>query len=132
MFVYSCLLYTSVADVLFGDFNPSGKLPVTFYKSTDQLPDFEDYSMKNRTYRYMVEAPLFPFGYGLSYTTFDISKGRLNKKSISAGKDLNFKVNVKNTGKCDGAEVIQVYVRKVDDLSLIHIYQDSRPVAFNQ
>ena len=92
----------AVADVLFGDFNPSGKLPVTFYKSTDQLPDFEDYSMKNRTYRYMVEAPLFPFGYGLSYTTFDISKGRLNKKSISAGKDLNFKVNVKNTGKCDG------------------------------
>ena len=106
----------AVADVLFGDFNPSGKLPVTFYKSTDQLPDFEDYSMKNRTYRYMVEAPLFPFGYGLSYTTFDISKGRLNKKSISAGKDLNFKVNVKNTGKCDGAEVIQVYVRKVDDM----------------
>ena len=105
----------AVADVLFGDFNPSGKLPVTFYKSTDQLPDFEDYSMKNRTYRYMVEAPLFPFGYGLSYTTFDISKGRLNKKSISAGKDLNFKVNVKNTGKYDGAEVIQVYVRKVDD-----------------
>ena len=106
----------AVADVLFGDFNPSGKLPVTFYKSTDQLPDFEDYSMKNRTYRYMVEAPLFPFGYGLSYTTFDISKGRLNKKSISAGQDLNFKVNVKNTGKCDGAEVIQVYVRKVDDM----------------
>ena len=105
----------AVADVLFGDFNPSGKLPVTFYKNTDQLPDFEDYSMKNRTYRYMTEAPLFPFGYGLSYTTFDISKGRLNKKTISAGQDLNFKVNVKNTGKYDGAEVIQVYVRKVDD-----------------
>ncbi|MFQ7706904.1 MAG: xylan 1,4-beta-xylosidase [Bacteroides thetaiotaomicron] len=105
----------AVADVLFGDFNPSGKLPVTFYKNTDQLPDFEDYSMKNRTYRYMTEVPLFPFGYGLSYTTFDISKGRLNKKTISAGQDLNFKVNVKNTGKYDGAEVIQVYVRKVDD-----------------
>ena len=105
----------AVADVLFGDFNPSGKLPVTFYKNTDQLPDFEDYSMKNRTYRYMTEVPLFPFGYGLSYTTFDISKGRLNKKIISAGQDLNFKVNVKNTGKYDGAEVIQVYVRKVDD-----------------
>ena len=105
----------AVADVLFGDFNPSGKLPVTFYKNTDQLPDFEDYSMKNRTYRYMTEVPLFPFGYGLSYTTFDISKGRLNKKTISAGQGLNFKVNVKNTGKYDGAEVIQVYVRKVDD-----------------
>ena len=106
---------TAVADVLFGDYNPSGKLPVTFYRNTDQLPDFEDYSMKNRTYRYMTEVPLFPFGYGLSYTTFDISKGRLNKKTISAGQDLNFKVNVKNTGKYDGAEVIQVYVRKVDD-----------------
>ncbi|KAB4830866.1 glycoside hydrolase family 3 protein, partial [Bacteroides thetaiotaomicron] len=105
----------AVADVLLGDSNPSGKLPVTFYRNTDQLPDFEDYSMKNRTYRYMTEAPLFPFGYGLSYTTFDISKGRLNKKTISAGQDLNFKVNVKNTGKYDGAEVIQVYVRKVDD-----------------
>ena len=79
------------------------------------MPDFEDYSMKNRTYRYMTEAPLFPFGYGLSYTTFDISKGRLNKKTISAGQGLNFKVNVKNTGKYDGAEVVQVYVRKVDD-----------------
>ena len=63
----------------------------------------------------MTEVPLFPFGYGLSYTTFDISKGRLNKKIISAGQDLNFKVNVKNTGKYDGAEVIQVYVRKVVD-----------------
>lgn len=105
----------AVADILFGDFNPSGKLPVTFYKNTDQLPDFEDYSMKGRTYRYLSEAPLFPFGYGLSYTTFDISKGRLDKRSISVGKSVNFKVNVKNTGKRDGAEVVQVYVRKVDD-----------------
>lgn len=105
----------AVADVLFGDFNPSGKLPVTFHKNTDQLPDFEDYSMKGRTYRYMAETPLFPFGYGLSYTTFDLSKGRLNKQSITAGQPVNFKVNVKNTGKCDGAEVVQVYVRKVDD-----------------
>ena len=66
---------TAVADVLFGDYNPSGKLPVTFYKNTDQLPDFENYDMKGRTYRYMTETPLYPFGYGLSYTTFDISKG---------------------------------------------------------
>ena len=61
---------TAVADVLFGDYNPAGRLPVTFYKNMEQLPDFEDYSMQGRTYRYMKEAPLFPFGYGLSYTTF--------------------------------------------------------------
>ena len=66
--------------------------------------------MKNRTYRYMTEVPLFPFGYGLSYTTFDISKGRLNKKTISAGQDLNFKVNVKNTGAREGQEVVQLYI----------------------
>lgn len=105
----------AVADVLFGDFNPGGKLPVTFYKNTDQLPDFEDYSMKGRTYRYMKEEPLFPFGYGLSYTTFDISKGKLNKKSVKAGKGVTFKATVKNTGDREGAEVVQVYVRKVGD-----------------
>jgi len=106
---------TAVADVLFGDYNPGGKLPVTFYKNTEQLPDFEDYSMKGRTYRYMTETPLFPFGYGLSYTTFDISKGQLSKKVISTDQHVTFKVNLKNTGKYDGTEVVQVYVRKVGD-----------------
>lgn len=106
---------TAVADVLFGDYNPGGKLPVTFYKNTDQLPDFENYDMKGRTYRYMTEAPLYPFGYGLSYTTFDISKGRLSKNVISTGQSVTFKANVKNTGKREGTEVIQVYVRKVGD-----------------
>ncbi|KHE67595.1 glycoside hydrolase family 3 C-terminal domain-containing protein, partial [Capnocytophaga sp. oral taxon 329] len=105
----------AVADVLFGDFNPSGKLPVTFYKNTEQLPDFEDYSMKGRTYRYMTDKPLFPFGYGLSYTTFDISKGRLSKSSVEAGEGVKFTAHVKNTGNRDGAEVVQVYVRKVGD-----------------
>ena len=105
----------AVADVLFGDFNPSGKLPVTFYKNTEQLPDFEDYSMKGRTYRYMTDKPLFPFGYGLSYTTFDISKGRLSKSSVEAGEGVKFTAQVKNTGNRDGAEVVQVYVRKVGD-----------------
>ncbi len=105
----------AVADVLFGDYNPGGKLPVTFYKNTDQLPDFENYDMKGRTYRYMTEAPLYPFGYGLSYTTFDISKGRLSKNVISTGQSVTFKANVKNTGKREGTEVIQVYVRKVGD-----------------
>lgn len=106
---------TAVADVLFGDYNPGGKLPVTFYKNTDQLPDFENYDMKGRTYRYMTEAPLYPFGYGLSYTTFDISKGRLSKNVISTDQSVTFKANVKNTGKREGTEVIQVYVRKVGD-----------------
>lgn len=105
----------AVADVLFGDFNPSGKLPVTFYKNTEQLPDFEDYSMKGRTYRYMTETPLFPFGYGLSYTTFKLSKGKLAKSAVKAGQGVKFKVNVKNTGKRDGAEVVQIYVRKTGD-----------------
>ena len=105
----------AVADVLFGDANPGGKLPVTFYKSTDQLPDFEDYSMKGRTYRFMTEKPLFPFGHGLSYTTFDITKGKLNRTSVKAGQGVTFKAQVKNTGKRDGAEVLQVYIRKVGD-----------------
>lgn len=106
---------TAVADVLFGDYDPSGKLPVTFYKNTDQLPDFENYDMKGRTYRYMTETPLYPFGYGLSYTTFDISKGRLSKNVISTNQTVTFKANVKNTGKHEGTEVVQVYVRKVGD-----------------
>lgn len=105
----------AVADVLFGDYNPGGKLPVTFYKDTEQLPDFEDYTMKGRTYRFMTEKPLFPFGYGLSYTTFDISDGKLSRRSVPVGKDVSFKVKVENTGNCRGAEVVQVYIRKMDD-----------------
>ena len=105
----------AVADVLFGDYNPGGKLPVTFYKHTEQLPDFDDYSMKGRTYRYMTETPLFPFGYGLSYTTFAISQGRLDKAATKAGEGVTFTARVANTGQRDGAEVLQVYVRKVGD-----------------
>ena len=99
---------TAVADVLFGDYNPSGKLPVTFYKSTDQLPDYEDYSMKGRTYRYMSDA-LFPFGYGLSYTTFQVGDARMDKDAMT------ITVPVSNTGKREGTEVVQVYVRKIGD-----------------
>ena len=105
----------AVADVLFGDYNPSGKLPVTFYKNSDQLGDFEDYSMKGRTYRFMNDA-LFPFGYGLSYTTFKIGNAWLSKTTTKADETIQLTVPVTNYGKRDGIEVVQVYVHKVNDI----------------
>lgn len=104
----------AVADVLFGDYNPAGRLPITFYKNTAQLPDFEDYSMKGRTYRYMQEEPLFPFGHGLSYTTFAYGKASLDKKA-RAGKENRLTILLTNSGTRDGEEVIQVYVRNLQD-----------------
>ncbi len=106
---------TAIANVLFGAYNPSGRLPVTFYKNSNQLPDFEDYSMKGRTYRFMSN-PLFPFGFGLSYTNFTIGKAKLNKTTIKNSETVNITIPVANTGKRNGAEVVQVYVRKVDDI----------------
>lgn len=106
---------TAVADVLFGDYNPAGRLPITFYKHTEQLPDFEDYSMQGRTYRYMKETPLFPFGYGLSYTTFSYGKAQADKKLLSKGDKLNLSIPVKNTGKRNGEEIVQVYIRRPTD-----------------
>ena len=105
----------AVADVLFGDYSPGGRLPVTFYRSAAQLPDFENYDMEGRTYRYMKETPLFPFGYGLSYTTFKYGKPRVNKAAVKAGETITMTVPVTNTGKIDGDEVVQVYLRKKDD-----------------
>src|SRR5665213_1808331 len=107
----------SVADVLFGDYNPSGKLPITFYKDTTQFPGFEDYSMKGRTYRYMTGEPLFPFGYGLSYTSFNIGNATLDKTQIKKGEYVMLTVPVTNTGTRSGTEIVQVYVKKVDDTS---------------
>ena len=106
---------TAVADVLFGDYNPAGRLPITFYKHTEQLPDFEDYSMQGRTYRYMKETPLFPFGYGLSYTTFSYGKARADKNLLNKGDKLNLSIPVKNTGKRNGEEIVQVYIRRPVD-----------------
>lgn len=100
---------TAVADVLFGDYNPGGKLPVTFYKDDNQLPPFDDYDMANRTYRYFKGAPLFPFGYGLSYTTFKVGTPAYDATS---GK---ITVKVSNTGKRDGVEIIQAYMRNTAD-----------------
>jgi beta-glucosidase len=104
---------TALADVLFGDYNPAGRLPITFYKSVDQLPPFEDYHMHNRTYRYFTGEPLYPFGYGLSYTTFDFGKLQIPER-IEAGDDLALSVEVTNSGQVAGDEVVQLYVKDVD------------------
>lgn len=107
----------AVADVLFGDYNPSGKLPVTFYKDTTQLADFEDYSMKGRTYRYLTSDPVFPFGFGLSYTTFAFGEAQLTRAAIKNGEATELKVPITNTGARNGTEIVQAYVRKVNDTS---------------
>jgi beta-glucosidase len=98
---------TALADVLFGDYNPAGRLPVTFYSSDKDLPDFNDYSMKNRTYRYFKGIPLYGFGYGLSYTTFQYDHLKIIR---DVSGNTNVKVEVKNSGKKDGEEVVELYV----------------------
>ena len=101
---------TALADVLFGEYNPAGRLPVTFYKSVDQLPPFEEYAMVNRTYRYFEGEPLYPFGYGLSYTSFAYRDLDLPEQMVT-GKDIPVSVTVKNTGQIAGDEVVQLYIR---------------------
>ena len=105
----------AVTDVLFGEYNPAGRLPVTFYKNVDQLPDFEDYDMKGRTYRYMDEAPLFAFGHGLSYSKFKYGKAKADNKKLSEGEVLNLTIPVQNAGSYDGDEVVQVYLKRPND-----------------
>jgi beta-glucosidase len=100
----------AIAETLSGKNNPAGRLPVTFYAGVEQLPPFGDYSMNNRTYRYFKGTPLFPFGYGLSYTTFSYTDLTLPKNPINAGDPLVAEVTVKNTGKREGDEVAQVYL----------------------
>ena len=101
----------AVADVLCGDTNPAGRLPITFYQSEQQLPAFEDYSMANRTYRYFTGKPLFAFGHGLSYTTFDYAPLALSAENAKRGNTVNVNVTVTNSGKRDGDEVVQVYAK---------------------
>ena len=105
----------AVAATLMGDYNPAGRLPLTFYKSTSQLPDFEDYSLKGRTYRYFTDEPLFPFGHGLSYTSFKYGDATLSSQTIKADESLSLEIPVSNVGKRDGEEVVQVYLRRPDD-----------------
>jgi beta-glucosidase len=104
---------TAVADVLFGDYNPAGRLPVTFYKSVDQLPPFTDYSMQGRTYRYFKGEPLYPFGFGLSYTSFAYSNLRFDSRTVKAGQPIKVMVDVKNVGDRAGDEVVQLYLTDV-------------------
>ena len=101
---------TAIAQTLFGDNNPSGRLPLTFYAATTQLPAFDDYSMANRTYRYFTGQPLYPFGWGLSYTTFTYTGGKLTTPTLEAGQPLEASVELKNTGHKSGTETIEFYL----------------------
>jgi beta-glucosidase len=101
----------ALASVLFGEHSPEGKLPVTFYKTTEELPDFRDYAMKGRTYRYMKQDALYPFGYGLSYTDFAVKEVSLSKDTVLEGETMTVKAVLKNTGSMKGAETLQVYVK---------------------
>jgi beta-glucosidase len=101
---------TAIAETLFGEHNPSGRLPVTFYANTAQLPPFDDYSMKGRTYRYFAGEPLYPFGYGLSYSRFQYASGRLSATTLRAGASLTICATVKNIGAFDGDETVEIYL----------------------
>ncbi|MCR5488825.1 MAG: glycoside hydrolase family 3 C-terminal domain-containing protein [Saccharofermentans sp.] len=106
----------SIGDIIFGKVNPSGKLPVTVYRSTEDLPDFEDYSMKNRTYKYIEKAPLYPFGFGLTYGRLEISGASASDTSASARENgLDITVSVKNNGKLKTGEVVQLYAKALED-----------------
>jgi beta-glucosidase len=109
----------AIADVIFGDVSPSGKLPITFPKSLDQLPAFDDYSMNNRTYRYMTEEPLYPFGFGLSYTRFEYSELQLDKPTLALGNSLNVSLTLTNCGEADSAEVVQFYLSDLHASTII-------------
>jgi beta-glucosidase len=104
---------TAIADVLFGNYNPSGRLPVTFYKSVDQLPPFTDYSMQGRTYRYFKGDPLYPFGFGLSFTRFEYTNLKFSVKTVNAGDPVKVSADVQNVGERAGEEVVQLYISDV-------------------
>jgi beta-glucosidase len=104
----------AIASMLFGEYSPSGRLPITFYRTTEELPDFHNYSMKNRTYRYMENEALYPFGYGLSYTKFEYSNLSLSSNRIKASDNISCSIQVKNTGNYEACEVVQLYLRDVE------------------
>lgn len=102
----------ATADIIFGDYNPSGKLPITFYKSVDQLPPFEDYNMEGRTYRYFKDVPLYPFGHGLSYTRFKYSNLSISSQKTNIGDDVEVSVDLENVGNRLGDEIVQLFIHK--------------------
>jgi len=112
----------AVADVLFGDVSPSGKLPLTFPKSLDQLPAFDDYSMNGRTYRYMTAEPLYPFGFGLSYSRFEYSKLQLDKTNLAVGDSLNVSLTLTNSGASDSTEVTQFYLSDLQASTIVPLH----------
>ncbi len=114
---------TALADVLFGDYNPAGRLPVTFYRSVTDLPPFDDYRMEGHTYRYFRGQPLYPFGYGLSYTTFAYRHLQPSAPSIAAGEELAVSVEVENAGSRAGDEVVQLYLTDVEASAPVPIRQ---------
>jgi beta-glucosidase len=109
----------AIASMIFGEYSPSGRLPVTFYRTTEELPDFEEYSMKNRTYKYMENEALYPFGYGLSYTRFIYSGLKLSKDKINAGDKIKCSVNVKNIGDYESDELVELYLKDLEASSLV-------------
>jgi beta-glucosidase len=132
----------AVADVLFGDISPAGRLPITFPKSVEQLPPFDDYSMEGRTYRYMTEEPLYPFGFGLSYSTFEYADLKLDRDEIAAGDDLTVSLTVRNNGDQTAPEVAQFYLSDLEASTIIPFHKligfervtleagESRPLQF--
>jgi beta-glucosidase len=112
----------AVADVLFGDVSPGGKLPVTFPKSLDQLPAFDDYSMQGRTYRYLTNEPLYPFGFGLSYSCFEYSDLQLDQTELAPGDSVDVSVNLHNRGGQDAAEVVQFYLSDLQASTIVPLH----------
>ncbi|GAB4571415.1 MAG: hypothetical protein Fur0017_20420 [Anaerolineales bacterium] len=112
----------AVTDVLFGNVSPTGKLPLTFPKSLDQLPAFDDYSMNGRTYRYMTAEPLYPFGFGLSYSHFEYSELQLDKPKLTLGDSLQVSLTVRNSGGSDSAEVVQFYLSDLHASTIVPIH----------
>ena len=104
----------AIADIIFGKASPSGRLPITFPKSLSQLPPYEDYSMKGRTYRYMQEEPMYPFGFGLSFTEFTYSDIKLASPTVKKGQSVDVEVKVTNSGNTDGDEVVQLYITNLE------------------